>query len=304
MESLTPEHPRIAYNNQSMSVSETQSFEARRKRASRTLAVVAVLFVVVPFLFWRGTWFGRSLSEDELGQYITDTEHPRHNQHALVQISERIDRGDASVKRWYPQVVNLAASPHPEIRVTLAWVLGADTHSEEFHRTLLNLLQDPEPLVRRNAALSLVRFGDRSGRPELINMLRPYSVHSSAAGTLRYSAKPGDSIESGALLAKLENPGKDAAELRAPVPGKIQTLLAREGDSVSAGQEILVLSPSSEHAWESLRALYFVGAPGDVPEVEQFVKRDASAMDGKIQQQASATLAEILHRSADSSSVH
>jgi len=160
----------------------TRLAEAHRKRASRILVVVAVVVVLVPFLFWRGTWFGRPLSEEEIGRYLSDPQKPRHIQHALVQLGQRIERGDAAVERWYPQIIPLAKSPYKEIRVTLAWVMGADNHSGEFHRALLGLLQDPEPLVRRNAALSLVRFGDATGKPELLNMLRPSTVRGSGDG--------------------------------------------------------------------------------------------------------------------------
>ena len=42
--------------------------------------------------------------------------------------------------------------------------MGQDNKSEEFHQALLSLLNDNDPLVRRNAALQLVRFGDGSGK--------------------------------------------------------------------------------------------------------------------------------------------
>jgi hypothetical protein len=158
--------------------------DPQRKRASRNLAVVAILFVVVPFLFWRGTWFGRQLSDDELTQYIGEDAQPRHIQHALIQIGERMARGDHSASRWYSQVAASASSPHPEIRVTAAWVMGGDNHSEEFHTTLLTLLKDADAMVRRNAALSLVRFGDASGRPELLQMLHGSAVRSNAEGRI------------------------------------------------------------------------------------------------------------------------
>jgi hypothetical protein len=111
--------------------------------------ITTLLFVLVPFLFWRGTWFGRPLSEEETGKYLADTEHPRKTQHALVQIASRIEQGDASVRSWYPQVQELAKSEHVEIRATAAWVMGQDNQSAEFHTALLDLLADPEPAVAR-----------------------------------------------------------------------------------------------------------------------------------------------------------
>jgi hypothetical protein len=131
------------------------------------------LFVLMPFLFWRQTWFGGPLSSREIGKYLQDSEHPRKIQHALSQICDRIVRGDAAVKPWYPEVAALAKHSKPEIRTMAAWVMGQDNTSELFHQTLLAQLHDPEIMVRRNAALGLVRFGDASGRAELVGMLQP-----------------------------------------------------------------------------------------------------------------------------------
>ena len=65
----------------------------------------------MPFLFWWNTWFGRQLSDKQLHEYLQDDKKPRHIQHALVQIGERVTRHDASVTRWYPDVVRLASYP-------------------------------------------------------------------------------------------------------------------------------------------------------------------------------------------------
>src|SRR5512137_12061 len=64
--------------------------------------LTAWLIVLMPFLFWRSTWFGRTLSDTEVSEYLADNTKPRHIQHALVQIGERMARGDQSAERWYP----------------------------------------------------------------------------------------------------------------------------------------------------------------------------------------------------------
>jgi hypothetical protein len=133
---------------------------------------LCVLFVLMPFLFWHATWFGRKLTNVETGRYLLDSEHPHNIQHALSQISDRIVQGDSTVREWYPQVVALAQHPATEIRTLAAWTMGQDNNAGMFHRALLDLLHDPEPMVRRNAALSLVRFRDSSGRGELVKMLQ------------------------------------------------------------------------------------------------------------------------------------
>ena len=275
--------------------------EAHRKRGTLILIVVAALFVIVPFLFWRGTWFGRQLTEEKIGEYLADEEKPRNSQHALAQITERIANADPTVKRWYPQVLRLVDSPHPELRVNVAWVLGADNQSDEFHQALLTLLRDSEPLVRRNAALSLVRFGDAGARQELLSMLRPYTLLAPRDGRLLYRLQEADSVDRGTLLAwievvRMDAGGEEPLEIRSPLPGKFQRKLAEEGVMVKAEEQILLLSPGEEHAWEALRALYMVGRSEDLPDIERFARGAAGEMSPRVGQQAALTVAEIRRR--------
>ena len=128
--------------------------------------LTAWLIVLMPFLFWWSTWFGRPLSDKQIGEYLNDEKHPRHIQHALVQLGDRMARQDAAAKRWYRDVVRLASHSVEEVRNTDAWVMGQDTSSQPFHDALLKMLQDPSITVQGNAALSLVRFGDSSGRAQ------------------------------------------------------------------------------------------------------------------------------------------
>src|SRR5216684_1941897 len=155
-----------------------------RQRSTWPLIVVAALFIIVPFLTWYTTWFGRDLSDEEIATYLGDEKNPRHIQHALSQIEARIEKGDPNVKRFYPQIVSVSKSPTGEIRKTAAWVMGQDNTSPGFHQALIGLIDDAEPLVRRSAAMQLVRFGDAAGRTELRAMLQPYDVPSPMAGTI------------------------------------------------------------------------------------------------------------------------
>jgi len=138
--------------------------------------LVAWLIVLMPFLFWRGTWFGRPLSDQEITKYLRDDKKPRHIQHALVQIGERVNRGDHNIGQWSADLVRLATYPVEEVRNTDAWIMGQDNSNQQFHAALLTMLSDPSPLVRGNAALALVRFGDASGRPQIVAMLKPLAV--------------------------------------------------------------------------------------------------------------------------------
>lgn len=225
---------------------------------SSLAAAVLVACVVVPFLFWHGTWFGRPLENAELQSYLADTERPRRVQHALTQVASRMERRDPTVEKWYPSVSTLAKHPFSEVRSTAAWVMGKDPKSELFHETLLFLLQDPETDVRRNAALSLVSFGDRSGLAELRSMLQISAVTAPSDGRVQFRVDREEVVEKGAFLLETVN-GDRTAEVSAPESGQIQSLLVREGSMVSAGQNLLTLSPRPEHMWEALRALYLIG---------------------------------------------
>ena len=144
--------------------------------------VTAWLIVLMPFLFWWSTWFGRALTDQEMAKYLNDDAHPRKIQHALVQMGERMGRNDPAVKQWYPRVVQLASYKVDEVRNTDAWVMGQTTSEAAFHQALLGMLSDSSLMVRGNAALSLVRFGDVTGRPQIVALLQPAIVTSPRTG--------------------------------------------------------------------------------------------------------------------------
>src|SRR2546422_4782933 len=250
---------------------------SKPRRASWPLIILAALFIIVPFLTWYGTWFGRNLSDADIASYLADENNPRHIQHALSQVEERIERGDPTAKKFYPQIVALTRSPVGEIRKTSAWVMGQDNSSEEFHRALLELLKDNEPLVRRNAALQLVRFGDGSGRPELRAMLQSFEAKSPIAGHIVSLLGQGSTIRAGGLLARIRDASSAVQEFRSPVDGSIGLLAVKEGESVTSGQTIAQLTPDQATIKDALRALAYVGTIDDLPLIESCAQADASA---------------------------
>jgi biotin carboxyl carrier protein len=258
--------------------------------------IVAFLFVLMPFLFWNATWFGRPLSDAQLGKALADRTHPREIQHALTQLESRMERHDPRVEQWYPEVVALANDPMDEIRLTDAWVMGQDNHSQEFHAALVKLLSDANPMVERNAALSLVRFEDDSGHAQILAMLRPYAMPSPVAGKLDARLKPGDVVNPGTLVAHVEADGQ-SKEVRALVPGTLDRWLVPDHAEVSTGQPILALAPSEGMVWEALRALFLVGRTEDLADVDRFI-RGADGMSPQIAQQAQATSRAIRNRSS------
>lgn len=267
----------------------------QRIRASGPILILAILFVVASFLTWYFTWFGRDISDSEVTKFLVDEKHPRHVQHALLQIQQRIERGDKSAKQWYPQIVALASNPETEFRLTVAWLMGADNTSEEFHNVLRKLLADPEPIVRRNAALALVRFGESSGREEIISILQPYIVKASTAGTFVSSLSSGAQVSRGALLARIQEPNNEIATVRSPLNGTVDNIVARNGINISAGDPLLVLKSDEQSIWEALRALSIVGQEEDLSLIERYAS-GAEPVSDRLKQQAALTANAIKSR--------
>jgi len=197
-----------------------------RRLSAAIMIGVPALLVVVTFLFWYQTWFGRRLTESELREYLEDTSVPHKTQHALTQVVTEIVQHDAAVQRVYPEVLALAGNKEAGIRSMAAWVMGQDTNSPEFHQALLKLVADAEPAVRWNAALGLARFGDAAGEPQLRSMLHTHD---------------------------------------------------------------------EQQIWEALVALYMVGKPDALSDVEHLAK-PASGMSNRVREQAALTAEAIRRR--------
>ena len=254
--------------------------------------LVAWLIVLMPFLFWWSTWFGRQLSSKQIGEYLNDDKHPRHIQHALVQLGERMARHDAAAAQWQPELIRLSSHPIEEVRNTDAWVMGQDTSVQGFHQALVKMLQDSSRTVRGNAALSLVRFGDASGREQIVALLQPATVSAPDTGRISDIAKPGTSIRQGGLVAKIEE-GQGTTEVRSPISGRINTLAVGAGTSVTSGTEIATIDPAAEQVWEALRALYLIGQPSDLPAIAAY-QRELPEIPDRVREQATLT-AQAIH---------
>ena len=270
---------------------------ARRRMSTRNrllFFLTAWLIVLMPFLFWWNTWFGRQLSDKQLSEYLHDEKHPRHIQHALVQLGERMARHDSAASRWYADLPRLAAHPVEEVRNTDAWVMGQDTSGVGFHEALLKMLSDSSEVVRGNAALSLVRFGDAAGRLQIVALLQPATILAPVTGRVLDTAKPGTAIHQNGLVAKLEE-GSRVEEVRSPISGHIRSGIAPTGSSVAAGAQLATIDPATAQVWEALRALYLIGQPEDLPAIRPY-QRDVPDVPGRIRQQAQLTEQAIVGR--------
>jgi biotin carboxyl carrier protein len=196
-------------------------------------------------------------------------------------------RQDAGATRWYPQLLRLAAHLVEEVRNTDAWVMGQDTSAPAFHETLLKMLQDSSPMVRGNAALSLVRFRDAAGRPQIVALLQPGVLVAPVAGRVTDIDKIGTSVRQGGLIAKLDD-GTRTTEIRSPISGRIRAVSVATGANIAGGTEVATIDPSSEQVWEALRALYLVGQPGDLPAIRIY-ERNVPEIPDHLRKQAVLT---------------
>ena len=266
----------------------------RRVRGSGPILLLAGLFVAATCLAWYFSWFGRELSDADISQYLADEKNPRHVQHALLQVQQRMERGDGSAKSWYPQLIVLSGSPETQFRLTVAWLMGFDNTSQEFHNALLKLLQDQEPIVRRNAALALVRFNDPSGREELVSTLKPYALKAPADGVIASSLQEGQTVALRSPLARIQEADGKVVELRSPLPGRINKFLKPNGSEVVQGEEVLSLNSDEGSVWEALRALSLVGTAEDLELVQSYAA--STGVSNRIKEQAHLTANAISRR--------
>ena len=304
----TPPSSSAAQTDNSFDPAPEKPSSPHHKISPRNRALIFVtawLIVLMPFLFWWNTWFGRQLPDKQITEYLWDDKHPRHIQHALVQLGERMSHHDAAATRWYPEMVRLASHPVEEVRNTDAWVMGQDTSGPGFHESLLKMLQDPSPMVRGNAALSLIRFGDASGRPQIVVLLQPARIVAPSAGRVTDTDRVGTAIHQGGLIAKLQldrsavtsQDGQQTVELRSPITGRIHSLFVAPNSHVASGDEIATVDPGDEQVWEALRALYLIGQPDDLSAIRPY-QRELPGISDRVRQQALLTEKSIRERAA------
>jgi hypothetical protein len=142
-------------------------------------------------------------------------------------------------------------------------------------------------MVRGNAALSLVRFGDAAGRPQIVALLQPVIVLAPTAGRVLDIDKIGTSVRQGGLIAKIQEGGR-TTEIRAPITGRIRTLSVATGATVPAGRDVAAIDPGSEQVWEALRALYLVGQRDDLAAIRIY-ERNVPEIPDRLRDQALLT---------------
>ncbi len=255
------------------------------------LIAVLVIAIFIPFQFWRSVWFGQELRDEQIEAALSGGS-PRSLQHALAVLEDRIRERGPAVRDWYPGIAAQAEHPLAEIRLMAAWVMGQDNREPLFHRALARLVDDPEPMVRRNAALALTRFSDAGALPVLREMLQPQQVASPSAGTVSDLIGDGELVSRGSRIALLAGP--EEQRIASPLPGRVLELHVQPGDRVGAGEPLLTLAPDPEHVWEALRALVLIGGEDEVPLVERVLEE--ARYSSQIREQARRSLEALRRR--------
>ncbi|HEY0725859.1 MAG TPA: hypothetical protein VGD41_18065, partial [Pyrinomonadaceae bacterium] len=83
------------------------------------------------------------------------------------------------------------------------------------------------------------------------------------------------------------------AELRSPLPGRVNKIFKSNGSQVSRDEDLISLNSDEETVWEALRALAIVGTKDDLPVIQTYMESGS----GRVKEQAQLTLKAINHRS-------
>jgi hypothetical protein len=228
------------------------------------LIAFAAACVLVPGLFWWGTTFTRSLDDAELVESLRDDASSRQVQHAVEELSRRFVEGRPGMDRWAEDLVRVSRRPEEAVRISAAWCMQFDPERDVFVARLREMVGDPSPMVRRNAATSLARSGDPAALPVVRAMLAPFEVKAPAAGTIAGLPAIDQPVEQGSPIGTLASPGaEETVRVRAPVPGAVSEVLVDDGTQVAAGTPLLRLRPAAAHVSNALAALALVGEDAD-----------------------------------------
>jgi pyruvate/2-oxoglutarate dehydrogenase complex dihydrolipoamide acyltransferase (E2) component len=133
-------------------------------------------------------------------------------------------------------------------------------------------------------------------------MLQPFTLGAPESGAIKFRMKEQDAVRNGSIIARIRRAeGDKQQDVLSPMGGTIARLLAADGATVAAGDEVAVIDPDEGQVVESLRALYLVGQPQDLDDVERFIG-GAPHMSERVRLQAQATARAIRQRSANGKS--
>ncbi|MFQ5506648.1 MAG: HEAT repeat domain-containing protein [Planctomycetota bacterium] len=266
------------------------------------LVPVVLAVVLLPCLFLYSTCYARKLSDDEIERRLLAAESAelptsagrkergevlRHAQHALEQVSKRLEAGQ-DISRFRPAILALTRHEEAVMRRTVVWLMGWDRQNPEFQQAFKRMLGDPDPQVRYNAALRLsaVREGGMTlARPVLHAALRPLEVRVTSSGRIREALSVGDKVLEGAALARLETSEGGIVSVAAPLSGRLSGRRAGPGAWLARGDVLCSLLPNSAQVREVMKALYYFGDLADLDAIRPLA-RGSEPYGSELQEEA------------------
>lgn len=261
------------------------------------LYIVFLAGLAVPALFLYQTWFGVELSDARMVEYLHDTVKGRHVQHALEQMTHRMETDPEAAQKFYPDVIHASRHEEAAVRAMAAWTMGFDAEAEAFRVPLEEMLLDESIIVRYNAALSLSKFQDESALPVLRDMLRPLKITAPTGGKVTGLLDAGRRIDMNAQLAFLDDETLGRVSIKAPLKCEVGAVYVSEGAVVQEGEELMSLNPAWEQVWEALRAMYLLGGEEDLGDVRRYTTL-LPDMPPALLTQAQLTEKEILRKTS------
>jgi len=214
------------------------------------MSLAVFLTIVFPFSFWFLTWHGWALDPAQVEGGLADPVNPGRASQQIMQIAEKLSRGDDSVRRWFPRILTLAKHKDEDLRRNVAWMMGKDPQCAEFRDALRILIRDPAPMVRLEAALSLAEFRDPMAGGELKAWLGPYRVPSASAGRLQIRIDTGDTTKPYTVVARIGE-----VDVEARVNGIVSRIIAKDGASIGPGEPLVAIELGDVQKAEVRRAL-------------------------------------------------
>ncbi|NOX58052.1 MAG: hypothetical protein GXP29_04235 [Planctomycetes bacterium] len=270
------------------------------KRSPKGLLLTGLLIfasLALPTFFWKGTWFGTRLTDEQISNYLAAKDEPQKTQHALEQLTERIKSNDPNVNTFFPLLPPLAEHKRAEVRMMAAWVMGWDTSGKGFQKALRALVEDPVALVRRNAALALSKFADRASKPVLLAMLAPFEIKSPVGGQVSNLLQKGRPVRAGMEIAHVRLTDGSTTRIESPVSGSVKRVGIANGSELKVGDTIYEINPAEEDMWEALRALVLVGDPEDIKTIK--ANTDRYGKTPRLETQADLTCKAIEKRAKE-----
>jgi len=266
------------------------------RRGPLVLLAFAFLCVLVPGLFFYGTWYGTRLDDPALAEFLSGDASAHETRHALEEVTLRFEEGAPGMDRWASKVVEVSRRSGESLRIAAAWAMHYDSGRAEFVARLKEMLADESVLVRRAAATSLAKGRDASGLPLIRSMLEPFAVAAPAGGTVEAITGLGEALPAGGFVARIACGDGETIEVRAAVPGTVRRVGREVGQALVAGDVLLELAPDEQHVMNAVTALAIVGEPGDAKRL-QAIADPRAGHDQTVQQQARTALAAIRARS-------